>query len=153
MRKLIESHMIRLSGVLLADEKILLIEQNVGDRKWYLPGGKLEQDETLEQGIIREMCEETGAKTEVERMLCISDTDFENPAAIHILFLLKLCGGEIGVQKEFQETIPITNVKFVPVDALVEYGFSKEFMKACKNRFANVPAYVGKDTFLDLLNI
>lgn len=149
---LTESHLIRLSGVLLSGDKILIIEQNVGNRKWYLPGGKLEKNETLEQGIIRELWEETGARTEVERLLCISDTDFRNPATLHVLFLLRLCGGKIGVQNGVQETVPITNVKFVPISSLAEYGFSEKFVKACENRFADVPVYVGEDTYFDLEN-
>ena len=48
MKILKETHMIRLTGVLLVDDSILLIEQKIGDRKWYLPGGKLERDETIE---------------------------------------------------------------------------------------------------------
>lgn len=120
-----------------------------GGRSWYLPGGKLEKGETLEEGIIREMREETGALVEVERMLCIADTDFKDLAALHILFRLKWCGGKIGVQGECHESVPITNVKFVPISSLTEYGFSQNFVAACTDEMKNIPLYVGRDTYLD----
>lgn len=145
------THMIRLTGVLIVDEKVLLIEQNIRDRKWYLPGGTLEKDETMEAGIIREMWEETGAEVEVERMVCIADTDFKDPAALHVLFQLKLCGGKVGIQADNHDRVPITDVRFVPISALKEYGFSESFMDACRTGFTNVPAYIGRDTFFDLM--
>lgn len=57
---------IRVTGILVEDNKILLVKQKVSDkRNWSLPGGKLEQGETVEQGIIREMKEETGLDVEI----------------------------------------------------------------------------------------
>ena len=147
-----ETHMVRLTGLLIINNEVLIIEQKVGGRSWYLPGGKLEKGETLEEGIIREMREETGALVEVERMVCIADSHFKNPAALHILFQLKLCGGEIGVQKINYESVPITNVKFVPISSLTDYGFSRNFMTACQEQMTNIPLYVGKDTYFDLEN-
>ena len=149
VRELKETHIIRVTGILIVRDKVLLIEQNVRDRKWYLPGGRLETDETIEEGIKREMLEETGAEVEVERMICIADTDFEAPAMLHILLKVNLCGGAIGVQDNEHDTVPITDVKFVPIGTLTGYGFSERFMQECKCGFTNVPLYVGKDTFLD----
>ena len=83
-------------------------------------------------------------------MVCIADSHFKNPAALHILFQLKLCGGEIGVQKINYESVPITSVKFVPISSLTEYGFSRNFMTACQEEMKNIPFYVGKDTYFDL---
>lgn len=145
-----ETHMVRLTGLLVVNNEVLIIEQNIGGRSWYLPGGKLEKGETLEEGIIREMREETGALVEVEKMICIGDSHFKNPAALHILFRLKLCGGEIGVQGDNHDSVPITNVKFVPISSLTEYGFSKNFMTACQEEMKNIPIYVGRDTYFDL---
>ena len=53
------------------------------------------------------------------------------------------------MQDNEHDTVPITDVKFEPIDSLIDYGFSERFMQECKCGFANVPVYVGKDTFLD----
>ena len=57
--------------------------------------------------------------------------------------------GILIVQDNEHDTVPITDVKFVPIDVLTDYGFSERFMQECKCGFKNVPPYVGKDTFLD----
>jgi len=52
-------------------DKILLVERGKEPLKgyWSLPGGVLETGETLEQGVIREVREETGLEVEPLKML------------------------------------------------------------------------------------
>lgn len=65
---------IRLKGVLVENEKILLVKQKVSsERSWSLPGGRLEHGEPLEQGIIREIYEETGLNVKVEKLLYVCE--------------------------------------------------------------------------------
>ena len=51
-------------GLVIKNKRILLVKRDQGSfieiGKWALPGGYLEQDETCEQAIIREVREETG---------------------------------------------------------------------------------------------
>ena len=55
---------IRVTGILIEDGKILLVQQRLSEnRAWSLPGGRLEQGETLEQGVVREFKEETKLNT------------------------------------------------------------------------------------------
>lgn len=46
-------------GVVVSGEKILLTYE-VNTDQWFIPGGGLEKDESLEECCIREMAEETG---------------------------------------------------------------------------------------------
>ena len=149
MTKLMATHIIRVAGVLIENNQLLIIEQNIGEKKWFLPGGKVESGETLEAAIIREMREETGLIVEVERLICISDTDYISPNAIHLLFSLKRVGGNICVPFNLYDTVSITNIKFVPLNMLCDWGFSEKFMKNCMLDFSNVPSYIGKDTYFD----
>ncbi len=41
-------------------EKVLLVRPNYSHRRWTLPGGKVERNESFEEGATREVHEETG---------------------------------------------------------------------------------------------
>lgn len=52
---------IRLTGILLEDDRILLAKEALRERsRWNLPGGALEMGETVEERLRRELREETG---------------------------------------------------------------------------------------------
>lgn len=135
---------IRVTGILIENDKILLVQQKVSDkRNWSLPGGRLERGETLQQGLIREMKEETGLDVELVRMLYVCDVAASANTVLHITFLLKRIGGEITLPtNEFDEN-PIHDVKFVPVSELEAYGFSERFVQVIRDDFPNAGSYAG----------
>lgn len=140
---------VRVTGVLIEDNKILLVKQKVNDKKnWSLPGGKLEQGETLEQGIIREMKEETGFDVEITRLLYLCDVSASDNTLLHITFLLKRVDGDIKLPTNEFETNPIHEVEFVPISDLIEYGFNEKFVELAENGFLDSGVYAG-----DKLNI
>ena len=52
------------AGIVSRDGKIMLCQRRPGDRlslKWEFPGGKMEEGETLQQTLERELMEEIGA--------------------------------------------------------------------------------------------
>ena len=59
---------VRSAGVLLRDGKILVQRERDG-KEYALPGGHIKIGETLEDGLIREYREETGAEISCVRML------------------------------------------------------------------------------------
>ena len=135
---------VRITGILIENNKILLVQQKLSDkRNWSLPGGRLERGETLSQGLIREMKEETGLDVELVRMLYVCDVASSSNTILHITFLIKRVGGEIELpSNEFDEN-PIYDVKFVPVSELAQYGFSEKFMQVINDGFSNAGNYVG----------
>lgn len=142
---------IRVTGILIEDNKILLVKQKVSEkRNWSLPGGKLERGETLEQGIIRETKEETGLETEVVKLLYICDVEATENTLLHITFLLKRVSGEIQLPTNEFESNPIYDVEFVEVSELEAYGFSKKFIELIKCDFSNAGNYVGDKTNIGL---
>lgn len=135
---------IRVTGILIEDEKILLVKQKVSDkRNWSLPGGKLEQGETIEQGIIREMKEETGLDVEIIRLLYLCDVSASNNTLLHISFLLKRVAGNIELPTNEFESNPIYDVEFIPISDLLDYGFSESFLKLAENKFSDAGIYAG----------
>ena len=118
--------LVRVTGILEEDGELLIIQQKMSDgRKWYLPGGQLEAGETIEQGIVREMREETG---------------------------LQRLAGAIHVPHCTYDTVEITDVQFVPFDMLKSYGFSDRFVSMVKDGFPLSNRYIGLDTFFDFFN-
>ena len=135
---------IRVTGILIEDEKILLLKQKVSDkRNWSLPGGKLEQGETIEQGIIREMKEETGLDVEIIRLLYLCDVSASNNTLLHISFLLKKVAGNIELPTNEFESNPIYDVEFIPISDLLDHGFSEKFLKLAENKFSDAGIYAG----------
>jgi len=61
-------HSVSVAAVVIrADGRILAVQRR-DNARWEPPGGVLELDETFEQGVRREVSEETGMTVEVERL-------------------------------------------------------------------------------------
>ncbi|MCL2547640.1 MAG: NUDIX hydrolase [Symbiobacteriaceae bacterium] len=135
---------IRVTGIVIVDEKILLVKQRVTeDRGWSLPGGRVEQGETLESALVREIREETGLVTKVTKLLYICDMPYAYPSTLHITFLADYLYGTIALpSSEFDEN-PISDVQFVLISNLDQYGFSQEFCDRVKSNFPDAGNYMG----------
>jgi len=60
----------RAVGILVNDKKILLIHRtNDGKEYWVFPGGGKEEDETVEEAIVREIEEEATIKCKIAKLL------------------------------------------------------------------------------------
>ena len=139
------SIIVRVNGVLIEDNKLLLVEQYVSEtRPWAHPGGMLEIGETLEQCIIREMKEETGLDVSVERLLYVTDRINDKEHVVIISFQVSRIGGELGTGTgtEF-ETGKIKGVRMVPFDELESLGFSADYCNMVKSGFPDKGSYRG----------
>lgn len=135
---------VRVTGVLIEEDKILLVKQKVNDkRNWSLPGGKAERGETLEQALIREMKEETGLDVEINKLLYICDVAATDNALLHISFLLNRISGQIDLPSNEFESNPINDVRFVAINDLHDYGFTQQFVDIIKTNFPDAGNYVG----------
>ena len=93
------------------ENRILLCEHTY--RKsfpWGLPAGGLERGENPEDGIKRELWEETGFNVQVERIL-YADSAVE----FHHISLIYLCRIIDGT---FKPNLEVSSVKFYPLDQL-----------------------------------
>ncbi|TDF90581.1 NUDIX domain-containing protein [Paenibacillus piri] len=135
---------VRVTGLFIENDEILLVKQNVtSDRKWSLPGGKLECGESLADGIMREMKEETGLEIKVRQLLYVCDLPEADPSVLHITFLLEKTSGVLTLPSNEYESTPIHDVKMVPIHDLVSYGFSEKFIEIVENGFPDAGNYKG----------
>lgn len=90
-------------AVIIEDDKILLSPQH-GDNRYDLPGGKVDLGESMEDGLVREVKEETGIEVSPVRLLGVHDVlfkvTFREPQEVwHSVMLYYLCdkvGGRIN---------------------------------------------------------
>lgn len=62
----------RAAGILIEHEKVALIKRERGSSVYYLfPGGQVENGETPEEAVKRELFEELGLHAEIQRLLAI----------------------------------------------------------------------------------
>lgn len=80
--------------------RVLLIQQNYGQRRWGLPGGRVNLGETPVHAVIREVRKETGLETVVVDLvglyhLCGGDDSL--PEQLTYAFRCDVVGGEASV--------------------------------------------------------
>ncbi len=123
-------------GALIVDNsKVMLCRRSIEPRLglWNLPAGFLENNETAENGAIRETLEESLAKIKVVKLHCVYSIPSVNQVYLH--FLANMAEPGFGVTSESSE------VKFFAEDEIPwdELAFtSTEF--ALKKYFENTHA-------------
>jgi len=143
----------RVTGVLIEEKSILLVkhtEKVDENRFWSLPGGKVEQGETLEYAMKREMFEETGLNVEIQRLLYVCDKPEEQVSRIHFLFRLKKINGTITLPSNLYDDNNITDIRFVPFDQLEHLNFSKVFINLVLKDFPDAGNYKGHKSNIGL---
>ena len=89
--------------VLLTDEngKILIIKRSTDSKtnagKWELPGGKVDQGESFDQALIREVCEETNLKISLDHVVGVCEQNLPLIRSIHIVMSGKIVDGELNL--------------------------------------------------------
>lgn len=89
------------SALINDDNGNTLIVKNIKDDSFYwgLPGGAVEEDETLEQAVIREVKEETGFTIVITGVSSVREMFFVERGhhALIITFSAKIIDGEINI--------------------------------------------------------
>ena len=90
------------AAIIVRDGEILLVKRGAepGFGKWSIPGGALEMGETLEEGLKREVLEETGLEVEVGKLAGISDLIIRDDDVVKwhyvlINYFADITGGEL----------------------------------------------------------
>jgi 8-oxo-dGTP diphosphatase len=84
-------------GAVVNDGRLLLVRRlsRRGRGNWQIPGGFVEQDETMELAVVREVEEEAGVTSTVQGVLGIRNRyDAEGGNSLYIVMLLRPQSGE-----------------------------------------------------------
>jgi len=87
--------MITISGVMIThDDKYLLVQENKPDDVgWTIPAGRVRDQETPEEGAIREAKEETGLEVKIDDLIDI--LEFSEKNTIMKVYKARVIGGSL----------------------------------------------------------
>jgi 8-oxo-dGTP diphosphatase len=120
---------------LIKDSTILLGKRKncYGEGTWALPGGHLEQGESIRECVIRELKEELGIEALEFKLVSVADCINERGHYVHISFLLEKFLGEI----QNMEPDLCYEWKFFSLSSLPKELFNPH-VNILKNYFENV---------------
>ena len=103
-------------GIIEKDGKYLLVQEAKKKcyEKWNFPAGHLDFNESLEQGAIREIKEETGCDVKLDGVCYVANRILEDDLFVMIVFNAKLINENIEFDKE-----EILDVKWFDYDEIV----------------------------------
>ena len=85
------------AAIIVRDGRIFATQRGYGDYKdwWEFPGGKLEEGETAEEALIREIREELRAGIEVGRLFITVEYDYPKFHLVMYCYLCRLATDEV----------------------------------------------------------
>ena len=91
-------HSVSVSGVITDDHGHVLLIQRRDNHHWEPPGGVLELGETIQDGLRREICEETGLAVEPDMLTGV----YKNMSRgiVALVFRCKITGGQLTANDE-----------------------------------------------------
>lgn len=105
-------------GVVLIDEgRILLIQRGNEPQKglWAVPGGKVEQGETMRDAARRETAEETGLEVDVGEVVWVGEVIEAGFHLVLIDFAATVTGGELAPADDADDA------RWVPIEVAASY--------------------------------
>ena len=123
-------------GIIEKDGKFLLVQEGKEEcrGKWNIPAGHLEPNETILDGVKREVKEETGCNVELTGLLQIGNKVFHDDVFISIVFSMKLLEEDIRFDKK-----EILDVKWFTYEELIN---KKEELRAYSLIMNSISAFL-----------
>lgn len=94
-------HSVSVAGIVVRDDDRVLVIRRDDNGRWEAPGGVLELDESFEDGVRREVLEETGLTVTVERLTGVYKN--LNQGIVALVFRCSPAGGDAHPTPEARE--------------------------------------------------
>lgn len=145
--------MVGIGGVVIENDRALLIRRGseplLGE--WSIPGGMLELGETLEEGVARELLEETGLEVRVLELIEVFDRIYVESTAgsadpkrgprFHYVIVDYLCERVAGEPVAGSDC---TDIIFAQEEELGRYNLTETATRILKKAFAMARARIQK---------
>ncbi len=137
--------MVGVGGVVIENGRALLIKRGSEPLRgeWSIPGGTLELGESLQEGVARELLEETGIEVRVLELIEVFDRIFPDSSAtreahgrrpkyhyVIVDFLCERLGGEARAGSD------VTDVAYASEDELEGFHLTSTATRVLKRAFA-----------------
>ena len=123
------------AAIIIHEDKVFATQRGYGEFKggWEFPGGKIEEGETSQEALVREIKEELDVEIEVGELLDVVEYDYPNFHLSMDCFICKIKSGEL-VLKEHEAAKWLTkdtldSVEWLPADL----GLIKKIYYCFKN--------------------
>ena len=121
-------------GICIEDNNLLVIDKIKGPyrNRYDLPGGSLEDGESLLSGLHREIEEETGLKVKVVKQIGTIDFQFQFPSKfkgythvhhIAVLYGVEKCESEFIAPEQFEGQDSL-GARWIPIESVTEENSS-----------------------------
>ncbi|NLM42296.1 MAG: (deoxy)nucleoside triphosphate pyrophosphohydrolase [Firmicutes bacterium] len=136
-----------IAAIIQRGDEVLLCQRRDGALagKWEFPGGKLENGETPEECLVREIEEELGIQIEVDHIYQAVHAQYDHGDFLVIAYLARQTGGEITLRVH-------SACAWVPVAQLEQYDLAdanvpiaKSLKEECQSARTGVGADGGTD--------
>jgi len=104
---------IGVGGIVVQENKVLLVKLTYGHKGWILPGGYVKSTETITKAVTREVHEETGLEVEPTQIVSVRSRVNQGKCDIYVAFFVKVLGGQLEADHK-----EISDLRYFTVDEM-----------------------------------
>lgn len=131
-------HSVSVAGIVIREDGRILVIRRADNGAWEPPGGILERDERPEEGVLREVAEETGIAVEVEQL-----TGVYKNLALGVIALVFRCRPVGGAERLSEESTAVCWLMPDEIDSAMREVFAVRVADALDGKAPHVRSHDG----------